>query len=165
MDHHGHHGKGHHNWYINCTTTKYDNTTHAADLHCELVEAKKKKEEKRVEKHNDFLNDQPKEGRRLMFMKKLKHFRRSCPFAITVIIDHKCFALFKRHSRQWWRKWWQRHGREWRRRHCPFLFFLFSLWNFCAWTLVISVLCCCCCRRKRKFMMNKLIDDYSHVQN
>ena len=33
------HQKGR-NWYIDCATTKYDNTTHAADLHCEVKEVK-----------------------------------------------------------------------------------------------------------------------------
>lgn len=40
VDHHHRH-----RWYVNCTTTKFDNSTHAADLHCELVEVKKKEKD------------------------------------------------------------------------------------------------------------------------
>lgn len=99
-------------------------------------------------------------------MSKLKRYRRSCPFVMTVIIDHKCFGLYKRHSRRWWRNWWRHHRREWWRhhRHCPFLIFLWSLWCFCAWTLVISLLCCCC-KRRCKRRVNNYVDEFCHVQN
>ena len=103
MDHH--HRR---NWYVNCTTTKFDKDTHAADLHCDLVEAKKKEDkQERKDDHTvvktDLLN-KDKEGRRLKFMSKLKNYRMrgGCPFVVTVIIDHKCYGLYKRHSRRWW---------------------------------------------------------------
>lgn len=93
-------------------------------------------------------------------MHRLKKFRKGCPLVVTVIIDHKCFALVKRHSREWWRRWWRHHRKWWWRHHkgCIFMLFLFSLWNFCVWTLVISLLCCLCCRRKCERRINCYVE-------
>lgn len=101
-------------------------------------------------------------------MDRVKKFRHHWGIrGFTVILDHKCFVMYKRHSRKWWRRWWRRHRREWWRHHhcCPFLIVLASLWNFAAWCLVFSIICRCCCRRRCRRNMNNYVDDLASIEN